>query len=75
MLCRVCCAGRSGSGLLQKELESARLKSALLSASTKSPGLKGEGLVTRQAAETVLLRQALFPNKVRHVSFATVTAC
>lgn len=57
------CAG-TGVGGLQRELHAARLKAALLSASATPGSGKGDGMIARSAAENVLLRQRIFPNKV-----------
>lgn len=48
---------------LERDMWVARLRSALLTASTDA-SLRGDGLITREAAERVLTSLPLFTNKV-----------
>lgn len=59
-----------GSGVFSKELESARLRSAMLSADIG--GTKGNGQVARKAAEATLLRSGLFETKVGFLPLTSV---
>lgn len=59
----------AGDALLEKELQSARLKADLLSATSRSAGPaaaahKGDGMVARAATEAVLIQRRIFTSKV-----------